>query len=272
MFAVPEQELRLFIGTVRRPVSVLFEASEEVPGAVVRLWSVPRGAVEYTLSVAPGRRGTAKASVRVKHAVSRAQEADLEQKLRYDIKRWLSRVRAVVEGRAPRPAARMAAELRQACMVRPRITGAHCTSASIVIRADPVTVWDAVHSPETRLPGRLSSAISSGYVPGTPHGEAGEMQYFLDRRDDGQLAATVVVVTEISGQRSALTHALGHLIETRYMLTPESESGPTRLDLSYRWSAPQRTDAVETVKSQLAVMAEQTVGGYKSVIENPGSP
>lgn len=127
-------------------------------------------------------------------------------------------------------------------MVRPHIDCAQTTSASVLINADPATVWEAVHSPETARILRSSPAVYSGYVPGTPQGEAGEMQYVVRRRDDGQLTGHVVVVSEISGQHSALTHDLGaYQVETRYVLTPESESGPTRLDLTYRWPAPKLT-------------------------------
>jgi hypothetical protein len=272
VFAVPgAPALRFYIGpTTRRGTGeVLYEISDEVPGAMIRLRTLPTGRQEFTLSVTAGGRGTAKASVRVKEIVPRQQVIDYEVKRRNDIRSWLSAVRAVIEGRAPWPGADMAADLRQACMARPRINDAQSTSASALISADPATVWDAVHSPETaRILGPWH-ATYSGYVPGTPQGEEGEMQYFIHRRD-GQLSGAVVVVTEISGQRSALAHVLGPLqLEEHYLLTPESESGPTRLDLTFRWPA-RLTTAAEATRSQMAEAVQGLASDYKSLIEAAG--
>jgi hypothetical protein len=273
MFAVPEAPaLRFFIGptTGRRAGKVLYEITDERPGAMIRLRTLPTGRQEFTLSVAAGRPGTANACVRVKEVVPRLQKIGFEKKRRDDIKKWLSAVRAVIEGRAPWPGADMTADLRQACMDPPRITIPQSTSASALISADPATVWDAVHSPETGRTLGPSPPIYSGYVPGTPQGEAGEMQYFISRRDDSQLTGQVVVVTETSAQRSALTHALGPLqLETRYLLTPESDSGPTRLDLTFRWQKPELTDAANAVRSETEA-AQALANAYKSLIETVG--
>jgi hypothetical protein len=151
----------------------------------------------------------------------------------------------------------------------PPITISQSTSASALIRAHPATVWDAVQSPDTaQILGRPSPAIYSGYVPDTPQGQAGEMQYFVHRRSDGQLTGQVIVVADTCGQHSALTRALGPLqIETRYLLTPVSESGPTRLDLTFRWAAPKLTDAAESARSQMAVAAQALASDYKTLIE-----
>jgi hypothetical protein len=272
VFAVPgAPALRLFIGPNGRGLgNVLFETCDEVPGAMVRLRTLPTGRQEFTLSVAAGRRGTAKASVLVKEVVPRQQVIAYEVKRRNDIKNWLSAVRAVIEGRAPWPGADMPADLRLACMARPHINHAQSASASALINADPATVWDAVQSPETARSIGPTPAIWSGHVPGTPQGEAGEMQYFVHRRD-GQLRGAVVVVTEVNGQCSALMHDLGPLqLEQHYLLTPESESGPTRLDLTFRWQAPELTDAAEAARSQTAEAVQALASDYKSLIETAG--
>jgi hypothetical protein len=270
MFAVPEAPaLRLYIGpSGRRTGPVLFEISDEVPGAMVSLRTLPTGRQEYTFSVAVGRRGTAKASVRVKEIVPRQRLIDLEATRRDYINNWLSAVRAVIEGRAQWPATDMAGGLRQACMARPPVVNPLDASASALISADPVTVWDAVQSPETaRLLGP-TPPIYSGYVPGTPQGEAGEMQYFVNRRPNGQFTGSVVVVSETSRQRSALTHLLGRFqFEQQYLLTPESESGPTRLELTSRRPAPKLPDAAEAARSNMADALQTIVTDYKSLIE-----
>jgi hypothetical protein len=179
MFAVPEaQALRLYIGPTRRGAgNVLFEVRDEVPGATVRLRSLPRGRQEFTLSVAAGRRGTAKATVRLTEVVPRQQLINFEQTRRNDVKAWLAAVRAVSEGRARWPDAGMPATLRQACMARPPIKDWWCVSASAsaLISADPVTVWNAVQSPETARSLGVPPPTYSGHVPGTPQGEAGAL-------------------------------------------------------------------------------------------------
>jgi hypothetical protein len=270
MFAVPEaQALRFFIGPTHRGVgAALFEVCDEVPGSMIRLRSLPTGRQEYTLSVAAGRRATAKVSVRVKEPVPRLRLIDFEVKRRNDINNWLSALRAVAEGRAPWPTTDMAAALRQACVARPLIADALDASASTLINADPATVWDAVQSPETGRVLGPSPSIYSGCVPGTPQGEAGEMQYFVQRRANGQLTGSIVVVSETSGRRSALTHRLGRFqFEQHYLLAPESESGPTRLELTCRWPAPKLTDAAEAARSKMAESMQALVTDYKSLIE-----
>jgi hypothetical protein len=270
MFALPEAPaLRLYIGATRRGISpTLLEISDEVPGAMVRLRTLPTGRQEYTLSAAAGRRGTARVSMRLKEIVPRQQLIDYEVTRRNYVTNWLSAVRAVIEGRAPWPATDMAAGLRQACMARPHIANPLDASASVLISADPVTVWDAVQSPETARVLGPSPPIYSGCVPGTTQGEAGEMQYFVNRRANGQLTGGVVVVSETSVQRSALVHLLGpRQLEQHYLLTPESESGPTRLDLTNRWPAPALPDAAEAARSHMAAALQTIVSDYKSLIE-----
>jgi hypothetical protein len=269
MFAVPGAPgLRFYIGRTPRGIgNVLFQVADEVPGAMVRLRSQPTGRQEYTLSVAAGRRGTAKVSVQVKEVVPRQQELGFEIRRRNEIKSWLSAVRAVIEGRATWPGADMPADLRLASMARPHIEDPERASGSVLINADRTTVWEAVHSPETARDLGPSPAIYSGHVPGTPQAEPGEMQYFISR-DSGQLTGRVVVVTEISWQRAATTYLLGPLqIEQSYLLTPESELGPTRLDLGFRWPAAMLTDAPEVARSQIAEGVQMQASSYKSLIE-----
>jgi hypothetical protein len=94
------------------------------------------------------------------------------------------------------------------------------------------------------------------------------MQYFVNRRANGQLTGGVVVVSETSVQRSALVHLLGpRQLEQHYLLTPESESGPTRLDLTNRWPAPALPDAAEAARSHMAAALQTIVSDYKSLIE-----
>jgi hypothetical protein len=267
VFAVPDApELRFFIGPTRAGTGkTLFEISDQIPGAMIRLRTVPTGRQEFTLSVATGRRGTAKASVRVKEVVPRHREIGFELKRRKDVKSWLSAVRAVIEGRARWPEADISTGLLAACTVRPRIDDAQTTSASVSVSADPASVWDAIASPDFARFLDPSSTIHSGYVPGTPREEPGEMQYFVDRRNGGQLTGSIVVVSEISRQHNVLTHPLGQVqFEQGYELAPESESGSTLLTVTFRWPLTKLTAAA---RSQMPTAAQTAVSGYKSAIE-----
>jgi hypothetical protein len=185
------------------------------------------------------------------------------------LRRWLSAVRAVIEGRAPAPGAEMAGPLRQACMARPRISDACSASASATINADPARVWDAVHSPNSARFVGPRRAIYSGYVPGTPQGQQGEMQYYI--HDDGNgRHSEVLVVTETSGQRSAVAHVLGGTLEQQYLLTSEFETGPTRLDLKCRWPAPKLADSGKAAEVQMTEALRKGASDYKSLIEGAG--
>jgi hypothetical protein len=63
-------------------------------------------------------------------------------------------------------------------------------------------------------------------------------------------------------------HLLGsRQLEQHYLLTPESESGPTRLDLTNRWPAPALPDAAEAARSNMAAALQTIVSDYKSLIE-----
>jgi hypothetical protein len=96
------------------------------------------------------------------------------------------------------------------------------------------------------------------------------MQYHILRRSDGKLDGDIIAVDEISEPRSALTHVLsGALqVEQSYLLTPGSDTGPTRLDLTCRWSAPKTADVREAVKSRMSQSLDVWVKEYKALIES----
>src|SRR5262245_52493856 len=80
MFDVPgAQPLRFYIGITRRGLaSSLFEIVDELPGTVIKVRSLPSARQEFTFSVGPGRRGTARASMQVKEIVPRQFKIDYE--------------------------------------------------------------------------------------------------------------------------------------------------------------------------------------------------
>jgi len=275
MFNVPDAErTRFYVGPTRQGTgTVVFEISEELPGELIRLRVPPPGNQVFTLSVEPGKRGTTKASVEVSGIVPRDNKIGYEARRRAEVKAWLSAMAAVIEGRTPWPDAKMPPDLRQKCLARPQMNDPLSASASVLISAGPGAVWDAVHSPETARIVGPRPPVYAGYVPDTPRGEAGEMQYHISRRASGQLIGTLAVVTEVTDQRSALTHIVGHglHLDQHYLLTPESQSGPTRLDLTCRLLQPKSAaGTAEAARSQMAESLKKVASDYKSLIEEAG--
>jgi hypothetical protein len=99
------------------------------------------------------------------------------------------------------------------------------------------------------------------------------MQYHISRRANGELIGTLEVATEVTDQRSALTRTVGlglHL-DQHYLLTSESQSGPTRLDLTCRLLQPKPAPGTaEAAGSQMAESLKQAASDYKSLIEEAG--
>ena len=270
MFNVPNAErLRFYIGpTPQGTGPLVVDICEELPGKVIKL-RFAGGRQVFTLSVEPGRRGTTKASVEFSDIVLRHRKIYHEEARRTEAKAWLSALRAVIEGRAPWPKAQMPPDLRQKCLARPQMEHSLSVSRAVLISAAPSAVWNVVRSPETA---QGSYPVDhSGYVPGTPRGEAGEVQYYIFRRSNGERASAFEAVTQTAHQRSALvqTIGLGQHIEGHLLVTPESRSGPTRLDKTCRWHEPEPSArTAEAARSQVAEGINKMISDYKSLLED----
>ncbi len=265
MFAVPDAEqVCFYLGPTPRGISsAVFEICDERPGSI-SLRSDPSWRQVVTLSVVPGRRGATKACIAASRSVRIAQKLGVEGALRADLKAWLRALRAVSEDRAPWPASTIPAELHRACMTLPAIRGHEVVSADVLIRAHHDEVWQAVYSPHTHTL-HSRSAVCAGFVPGTPQGHVGEMQYFIDRRSDQSLRSCAIAVTELSPERSALTHRVGPPHDqTAYLLT--DEAGGTRLALT--WRGPNLRDDDDPETSLMAQHLQAAADEHKAVIES----
>ena len=104
-----------------------------------------------------------------------------------------------------------------------------------------------------------------GTSPGTPASQVGEMQYFVQRLDDGRLTASACVVTELTDQHSALTATIAPWhTEVLHLVTPAGQG--TRLQLTTRWPAGKVKN--QGMKRQMADWVQVAVDGYKKLIEN----
>jgi hypothetical protein len=112
---------------------------------------------------------------------------------------------------------------------------------------------------------------SDAFLPaGTPAGQVGEMQYFVRRHDNGRLAVSACVVTELTDQHSALTATITpRHMETLHQVTPAPQG--TQLQLTARWpmgSSPADRMKNQARKRQMADWVQAGVDGYKKLIEN----
>ncbi len=270
--APPAARLRVVLSVPGiTPIFVAYEVREEVPGQVVSLTlpgRQPHGGEVLTLSVVPERAGS-RVAIQVRAVVAhRKGQAVVEDYWQQALPLWLAGLCDVAEGRAPLPDGRMPARLQAACAPAALPGGSDSVSASAAIAAPAEDVWEAVCAPESAILMSRGAAVLAGVIPGTPARQAGEMQYFISRLDDGQLRLTVTMVRELSAGRFALISNVGRPpLEMLHHIEPGGQE--TRLDLTYRWPAsiPDR----QAVARSMADAVWRKVRAFKDLIENPDS-
>jgi hypothetical protein len=271
--APPAARLRVVLSVpLTKPICVVYEVREEVPGQVVSLTmpgKPPDGGELFTLSVVPERAG-ARVAIQVRSVVAnRRTQAVLEDYWQRALPPWLAGLCDVAEGRAPLPDGRMPAGLQAAC--RPAALGARpaSASASAAIAGPAEAVWEAVCAPESA--GRMyhGAWVHAGVVPGTPARQVGEMQYLISHLDNGQLRNTVTMVKELSAGRFALISNVGKApLEILHHIEPDGQG--TRLELTFRWPADTLNGLA--VARSMADAARHRVRAFKELIENPDPP
>jgi uncharacterized protein YndB with AHSA1/START domain len=235
------------------------------PGRPVRLGSASQktAALAYTVSVVPaGQR--ARAVIGVKARVRRGTVLDARPAWRKDLTAWLRECAAVLEGRSPWPGDDMPVGVRTACTARMTAQATVNVPAATLISAPADRVWQVLWDPATSLllsPG----AVAAGQVPGTPAGQAGEMQYTVTRTPDGELRAAIVVVLEVATGHSAVTRCIDRVeTEMHYLLQPEASG--TRLTLACRYYPPVTKDHTDLLQDGITEFAAR----YKTLLEEPG--
>jgi hypothetical protein len=230
----------------------------EQPG-VAASWSDPQG-LNLTFSVRP-HRGGAVVGIALTAPRDRATARQQRKSIDRMLGVWLARACLVLEGREQWPTG-MPTPVRQACAAHPPLEATDSVSASVLIAAPLDVVWEAVWSPTQ--PGE--GLLAWGQVPGTPVQEPGEMQYFVHRAADGQLALTTLIVREVTYQRSAKTQAvwLPHQ-EMSYQLTAEMDG--VRLEMTSRWDQAAIGGEPEVVRSRYAEIVRSATDGYKAAVE-----
>jgi hypothetical protein len=215
---------------------------------------------EYTFSAGAHRRG-AVVKISAKFALDGGTAYYLRKNWERELGVWLARACLVLEGQQPWPAG-MPAYIERRCAARPPLEAAETACASALIAAPLDVVWEAVWAPATAPAG----FVASGHVPGTPRQQAGEMQYFVSRNDDDQLALSTIFVREVAYQRSAVTQSLlPPPMEVSYLLATEADA--TRLELTARWAEASMTEEPHLVRSNMTAFVSSAVDHYKSIVE-----
>lgn len=265
VFELPGAErLRFCIGPAGHGMgTTVFEVAHDDRARSVTFRAPPPGRLFHRLGVTPDRRGRARVSIECSVSVPRASRRSQETATAGQLETWLSALRNVVEGREPEPGELIPASVLSQCMhVGPPMGECVTITEAVLIGAEPHAVWEAVHAPH--LDGGPQAPIAYGLVPGTPYGAPGEMQYFVGRTADGALASRAFVLTDLVGNRGALTHSLRPpYARTRYLVT--AGNGLSRLEMS--WTGPAQGAAADMVAAQLRAVLQH----HKSDLERtPG--
>jgi hypothetical protein len=238
MFAVPGADhLRMWVGSTALglPDNGLYEVDEDDNARSVTFREPAPSRHYYRLAVRPARRGAVKVRIEVARHPSRLRADAVERATHAGLARWLGGIRAVAEGRSPAPGDLISAKVQRLCVeVPPQPQGWISVAEEAVIDADPAPVWAVVYEPHHH-PDSSHVHVASGFVPGTPLGRPGEIQYSVVRSADGRLRSEAVVVTDWLDDMDVLSHLLRPpYCRMRYRVTPDN--GQARLEVT--WSGP----------------------------------
>jgi uncharacterized protein YndB with AHSA1/START domain len=277
----PATTLRMVVSVALvSPIWVAYAVREEVPGQVLSL-SVPGrspGEEEVlTLSVVPEGADSRVAMQARQEGLNREGQAVVADYWQQTLPLWLAGIREVAEGRAPLPDGKMPAELQAAC-TPPALAGRLASaSASALIAAPGDVVWEAIYEPESSATLMSSGGpVDAGVVPGTPQGQAGEVQYFIARHDNGTVLPVLRMVRDIAAGSFALFCVLGTQgtlvgkpgLEMLHQVAPD---GPrTRLVVTFRW--PSNVPNGRSVGKSMARTAQARASALKNLIENRSRP
>ncbi len=270
MFAVPGADrLCLWVGSTASglPANGVYEVAADDSAMSVTFQEPAPSRHFYRLAVCPGRRGKVKVHIEVARYPSRLRADNVETATRAGLLRWLSRIQAVAENRSPAPRDVISAEVQRLCLHVPRQPkGWISVTETAVIRADPRAVWAAVSAPHFD-PASPSTPVACGYVPGTPVGQAGEMQYFVTRLEDGALTSEAVAVSAITDHLEAVAHRVRPPYDqTRYRVS--ADGGQAKLEIT--WTGP--PGPVGASREPVAAGLRAALSHHKAALEDTAEP
>lgn len=183
---------------------------------------------------------------------------------------WLAALSEAAGWQIPNRGPGMPESLRVRCAPGTPLRKPLTASASALIAAPPDTVWNVVYAPESSVM-TAAEVVAAGVVPGTPAGQAGELQYFVHRGAGGLFTTSVLAVTDLDPGRSARTAGMAfpHM-ETWHQISPQAQG--TRLELTICWPGSLPGGKNEAFARAMAEAAQRAADGYRDLIENRGNP
>jgi hypothetical protein len=264
---VPASEERLRLAIIlrkTRPACLLYEVTEDVPGQVMSLRTLPAGRERLTLRAQPADTGTLATIAAASLATGSTVKGEVKAYWQVRLEAWLANLESVILGNHPWPDNAMDPALSAACRPSGPLLSPAQVTASTLIDAPQDRVWDALEAPGSHVLTNPDKFVGAGHVPGTPTGQVGEMQYVITRDDKGRLNAATIVVTELAGPHRAVTALVGsRRFETLYEVA--STPNGTALTLTYRYAHDKGSP---TDKGELTAVLQANLGRLKTMIEN----
>ena len=270
MFAVPDADrLCLWVGSTASglPANGIYEVAADDSARSVVFQEPAPSRHFYRLAVRPGRRDKVKVHIEVARYPSRLRADAVETATRAGLVRWLSRIQAVAESRSPAPSDVISAEVQRLCLQVPRQPKDWLSvTETAVIRADPSAVWAAVSAPHFD-PASPSTPVACGFVPGTPVGQPGEMQYFVQRLEDGALTSQAIAVSAMTDHLEAIAHRVKPPYDqTRYRVS--ADGGQAKLEMT--WTGPPGPAGAS--REPVAASLRAVLSHHKAALEDTAEP
>ncbi len=222
-------------------------------------------AVAHTVRVAPDGSG-AQVVITGEALVQRAGALAGRAEWRAELGCWLDEGAAVLAGHRYAPTNAVPSDVLAALAAPLPSEGAIEVSASALIAAAPARVWRVIWDPSTTLRMPATTVIAAGLVPGSPVGQAGEIQYFVNRdeRRGGPLRAHLHYARATEPGHMAVGRISGTLsCEVLHRIEPAA--GGTSFTLTYRFAEP------KVIRERVQADLDAEVTRYKSLIEGAGT-
>jgi hypothetical protein len=272
-FAVPAEvagadRLCCLLGGQGVPFAALFDVRREVPGQEI-CWqsrsTLPVGKQNLAVSVLPHRRGSV-IRLSLSTVVPRPEATAHEASWHRQVRAWAASLRAIAEGRAPWPGTEMPASMQQRHWAPRALKKPVQASAAAVLRAPAETVWKMLRAPESEYAMYPERVVHAGYVPGTPQGTTGEIQYWVLRHPDERFTVVVSVVTElVEGAREATQRFAPPHRQFTFSLARVPDG--TRLDLASRQPARPEKAGGKDQAAQAAAQLQAFMDAFRALVE-----
>ena len=245
-------------------------AALEKPGQLMS-WasaSTPHASQIIALYVAPRDRGwTSTLQISVRDATGRFRsERDARKYWQRELDLWLGRLKAVAEGTRPWPGTGMPEQVQRACVPPAPAREFLTSSASAHIQAPIERVWETAAAPDTARVTDPAHVAEAGYVPGTPEGAVGAIEYTLHKRPGEDIEVGLGIVTELVPGRRAVTQSVAppH-VETSFNFQPGPDG--TRLELAFRWPSQMIEADPQAQVGAVARRLQLQLDRFKALVE-----